>query len=220
MFDGADGSQMAFWTCCEAAVSAAQIPRGVLHGGEVLTGTRTIHAFGGHRADRTGVRLDPAAGDVILSRRSDSWENFFKLTEQTGVPDDFKSDRQNGAPQKRDAIRPRLRRKWRAALAFWAKPPKSRLERKDLACVSWANRPKLCRCHRLLWSSAAARRRTLAVPGRRVSAQNVGFGSGPTLRADPDRTRNRRPADGEPRYDGRRSRPRVGSRSGHQPSSV
>jgi hypothetical protein len=28
------------------------IPRGVSHGGEVLAGTRTIHAFGGHRADR------------------------------------------------------------------------------------------------------------------------------------------------------------------------
>jgi mannose-6-phosphate isomerase-like protein (cupin superfamily) len=28
------------------------IPRGVEHGGEVLAGTRTIHAFGGHRADR------------------------------------------------------------------------------------------------------------------------------------------------------------------------
>jgi quercetin dioxygenase-like cupin family protein len=28
------------------------IPRGVLHGGEALAGTRTIHAFGGHRADR------------------------------------------------------------------------------------------------------------------------------------------------------------------------
>jgi mannose-6-phosphate isomerase-like protein (cupin superfamily) len=28
------------------------IPRGVLHGGEVLAGTRTIHAFGGHRANR------------------------------------------------------------------------------------------------------------------------------------------------------------------------
>jgi len=29
------------------------IPRGILHGGEVVAGTRTIHAFGGHRADRT-----------------------------------------------------------------------------------------------------------------------------------------------------------------------
>jgi len=85
IFDGADGSQMAFWTCHETAASAEHvhdydeymlvvegcytllidgqrlpvkageeraIPRGVPHGGEVLAGTRTIHAFGGHRADR------------------------------------------------------------------------------------------------------------------------------------------------------------------------
>jgi quercetin dioxygenase-like cupin family protein len=85
IFDGADGSQMAFWTCRETATSAAHahdydeymivvqgcytliidgeriplkagreyfIPRGVLHSGEVLAETRTIHAFGGHRADR------------------------------------------------------------------------------------------------------------------------------------------------------------------------
>jgi mannose-6-phosphate isomerase-like protein (cupin superfamily) len=85
VFDGADGSQMAFWTCRETAASAAHahdydeymfvvqgcytliingermpvkageeyfIPRGVSHSGEVLAGTRTIHAFGGHRADR------------------------------------------------------------------------------------------------------------------------------------------------------------------------
>jgi mannose-6-phosphate isomerase-like protein (cupin superfamily) len=87
VFDGADGSQMAFWTCHETAASSAHahdfdeymivvegrytliidgeriplgagqehvIPKGVLHGGEVLAGTRTIHAFGGHRADRVG----------------------------------------------------------------------------------------------------------------------------------------------------------------------
>jgi len=85
VFDGSDGSQMAFWTCsCSAAsqehthdfdeymlvvqgcytlliggerieVQAGQeyvIPRGVAHGGEVVAGTRTIHAFAGHRADR------------------------------------------------------------------------------------------------------------------------------------------------------------------------
>lgn len=85
VFDGADGSQMAYWTCRETAISAAHahdfdeymlvvqgcytliidekripvnageeyvIPRGVPHSGEVLAGTRTIHAFGGHRADR------------------------------------------------------------------------------------------------------------------------------------------------------------------------
>ena len=85
VFDGADGSQMAFWICRQSAASAPHthdydeymavvegcytliigggripvrageecfIPRGVEHGGEVLAGTRTIHAFGGHRADR------------------------------------------------------------------------------------------------------------------------------------------------------------------------
>ena len=85
VFDGADGSQMAFWTCGQSASSSAHahefdeymlvvqgcytliidgrhiplnagseylIPRGVLQSGEVLAGTRTIHAFGGHRASR------------------------------------------------------------------------------------------------------------------------------------------------------------------------
>jgi quercetin dioxygenase-like cupin family protein len=85
VFDGEDGSQMAFWTCSNTAASAAHthdydeymvvvqgcytliisgeripvrageeyfIARGVLHSGEVLAGTRTIHAFGGRRAER------------------------------------------------------------------------------------------------------------------------------------------------------------------------
>ena len=85
VFDGADESQMAFWTCTQTATSAEDvhefdeymlavqgcytllidgeripvkageeflIPRGVAHSGEVVAGTRTIHAFGGHRADR------------------------------------------------------------------------------------------------------------------------------------------------------------------------
>ena len=85
VFDGIDGSQMAFWTCHDTAVSAPHahgydeymvvvhgcdtlifrdkrvplgageeyfIPKGLQHGGEVVAGTRTIHAFGGHRANR------------------------------------------------------------------------------------------------------------------------------------------------------------------------
>jgi len=85
VFDGADGSQMAFWSCHQTATSSPHahdfdeymlvvqgyytlvidekriplkageeyfIPRGVSHGGEVVAGTRTIHAFGGHRANR------------------------------------------------------------------------------------------------------------------------------------------------------------------------
>ena len=85
VFDGADGSQMAFWTCQITAFSAPHshdydeymiviqgqytliigseritlnagdeylIPKLVPHSGEVLAGTRTIHAFGGRRAVR------------------------------------------------------------------------------------------------------------------------------------------------------------------------
>jgi len=85
VFDGADGSQMAFWTCHEAAASKFHvhdfdeymlvvqgcytliidgqripvkageeyfIPKNVSHGGEPAAGTRTIHAFGGRRAER------------------------------------------------------------------------------------------------------------------------------------------------------------------------
>ena len=88
VFDGADGSQMAFWTCNQTALSAAHahnydeymlvvrgrytlvineqriplnagdeyfIPKGTLHSGDVVAGTRTIHCFGGHRADRIGT---------------------------------------------------------------------------------------------------------------------------------------------------------------------
>ena len=88
VFDGVEGSQMAFWTCGQDAVSAEHahefdeymlvvegcytlviggrrvpikkgeeyfIPRGVAHSGDVVAGTRTIHAFGGHRAEREGM---------------------------------------------------------------------------------------------------------------------------------------------------------------------
>src|SRR5467141_522140 len=92
VFDGKDGSQMAFWTCHETAVSAEHaqeydeymivvqgcytllirggpipikageeyfIPKGLSHGGEVVAGTRTIHASGGHRAERLITRPEP-----------------------------------------------------------------------------------------------------------------------------------------------------------------
>ncbi len=85
VFDGADGSQMAFWTCRDSGESLEHthtfdeyfaviqgqytviidgertplpageeyvIPRGVAHSGEFIAGTRTVHAFGGKRADR------------------------------------------------------------------------------------------------------------------------------------------------------------------------
>jgi len=47
------------------------------------------------------VRRDPATGDVILSRRPESWQDFFELTETLDLPDDFLADRRDIPPQKR-----------------------------------------------------------------------------------------------------------------------
>ena len=38
------------------------------------------------------IRRDPATGDVILSRRPESWEGFFALDSTTEVPADFMSE--------------------------------------------------------------------------------------------------------------------------------
>jgi antitoxin VapB len=48
------------------------------------------------------IRRDPTTEDVILSRRPESWEDFFRLTQQAGVPGDFMADRRDTAPQKRE----------------------------------------------------------------------------------------------------------------------
>jgi len=51
------------------------------------------------------VRRDPATGDVILSRRPDCWEDFFRFADEAGVPDDFLADREDRKPQKRELFR-------------------------------------------------------------------------------------------------------------------
>lgn len=48
------------------------------------------------------VRRDPATGDVILSRRPDSWKEFFSLMKEIEVPKNFLADRKQDRPQKRD----------------------------------------------------------------------------------------------------------------------
>jgi len=48
------------------------------------------------------VRRDPVTGDVILSRRPESWEDFFELMKRIEVPDDFLADRKDTPPQKRN----------------------------------------------------------------------------------------------------------------------
>ncbi len=47
------------------------------------------------------VRRDPSTGDVILSRRPESWQDFFDLTEGLDIPEDFLSNRRDVPPQKR-----------------------------------------------------------------------------------------------------------------------
>jgi antitoxin VapB len=48
------------------------------------------------------IRRDPASGDVILSRRPDSWDGLFALDASTEVPSDFMSDadRAQGDPSR------------------------------------------------------------------------------------------------------------------------
>jgi antitoxin VapB len=38
------------------------------------------------------IRRDQRTGDVVLSRRPDSWADFFALDATTEVPDDFMTD--------------------------------------------------------------------------------------------------------------------------------
>jgi antitoxin VapB len=35
------------------------------------------------------IRRDPATGDVVLSKKTDSWDEFFRLRDEADVPDDF-----------------------------------------------------------------------------------------------------------------------------------
>jgi len=48
------------------------------------------------------VRHDPATGDVILSRRPESWKDFFDLLKASDVPQNFLADRKDTPPQKRN----------------------------------------------------------------------------------------------------------------------
>lgn len=48
------------------------------------------------------VRRDPQTGDVILSRKPDSWQGFFALAQATAVPADFMADREDAPAPERD----------------------------------------------------------------------------------------------------------------------
>jgi len=48
------------------------------------------------------IRRDPATGDVVLSRRPDSWNGFLEQAARTAVPENFMADRQDPPAQERD----------------------------------------------------------------------------------------------------------------------
>jgi antitoxin VapB len=52
--------------------------------------------------DEVFIRRDPVTGDVVLSRRPDSWEGFLSLCKTTAVPADFmtESDRDQGTAER------------------------------------------------------------------------------------------------------------------------
>ena len=52
--------------------------------------------------DEVYIRKDPETGDVVISRKPGSWDDFFKLMETIDVPDDFMTERDNEIPPERD----------------------------------------------------------------------------------------------------------------------
>jgi antitoxin VapB len=48
------------------------------------------------------IRRDQATGDVILSRRPESWRDYFTLMKSIDLPQDFMSRRNDHRPQKRN----------------------------------------------------------------------------------------------------------------------
>ena len=45
--------------------------------------------------DEVYIRKDPQTGDVVISKKPGSWEDFFEMMESIDVPDDFMAERDN-----------------------------------------------------------------------------------------------------------------------------
>ena len=48
------------------------------------------------------IRKDPETGDVIISKKPGSWDDFFKLVDAVEISNDFLAERDNEPPQERD----------------------------------------------------------------------------------------------------------------------
>ena len=52
--------------------------------------------------DEVYIRKDPQTGDVVISKKPGSWEDFFEMMESINVPDDFMAARDNEIEADRD----------------------------------------------------------------------------------------------------------------------
>ncbi len=52
--------------------------------------------------DEVYIRKDLETGDVVISRKPGSWDDYFKMMEAIDVPQDFMADRDNEIPQEQD----------------------------------------------------------------------------------------------------------------------
>ncbi len=52
--------------------------------------------------DEVYIRKDPETGDVIISRKPGSWDDYFIMTETTKIPEDFMAERDNEIPKNQD----------------------------------------------------------------------------------------------------------------------
>lgn len=52
--------------------------------------------------DEVYIRRDPETGDVILSKKPGTWDDFFLMMENVHVPDDFMAERDLSPPPIRD----------------------------------------------------------------------------------------------------------------------
>jgi len=53
-------------------------------------------------SDEVYIRKDSDTGDVILSKKPGTWDDFFELLDTFDIPEDFMSERDNGVAQERD----------------------------------------------------------------------------------------------------------------------
>ena len=52
--------------------------------------------------DEVYIRKDPETGDVIISKKPGSWDDFFSMMQEIEIAEDFMAERDNEIPQERD----------------------------------------------------------------------------------------------------------------------